>query len=60
MIIPKLQGRRAFVLKRCSSNSQVGTSIRIQDAGLAQLWSHARHLRSVDNCLVRNPAETFR
>jgi hypothetical protein len=37
MIVPKLKGRRAFVLKRCSSNSQVGTSIHLQDAGLAQL-----------------------
>jgi len=37
MIIPKLQGRRAFILKRCSSNSQVDTSIKNQDAGLAQL-----------------------
>lgn len=37
MIIPKLQGRRAFILKRCSSNSQVGTSIRNQDLGLEQL-----------------------
>ena len=37
MTIPKLQGRRAFILKRCSSNSQVDTSIKNQDAGLAQL-----------------------
>jgi hypothetical protein len=37
MIIPKLQNGRAFVLKRCSSNSQVGTSLDLQDAALAQV-----------------------
>ncbi len=36
MIVPKLQRRRAFVLKRCSSKAQAGTSLLNQDLGLAQ------------------------
>lgn len=37
MIVPKLLRRRAFVLKRCSSKAQTGTSLLNQDLGLAQL-----------------------
>lgn len=37
MIIPKLQGRNAFVLKRCSTKGQATNSIYNQDKGLARL-----------------------